>query len=246
MSFYIEIYLGRTNIMARFLKTEKSHVLKEIFNFTSRNRHFVPPSPHTMLECMSNIWQSDEILLCFDLMIQAIKTSTNKKHHLSVFLLSPTLYGRKGKQKLLILPQGMRKRRVNALIRSVTMKAWHLYLIHRRCTYNKKQHNFILYKNSPSAFRIFNIDKKRKYHHRRELGQLRNFYENSWKFMKFHEFSKKKTENYLMIKFYEVIQNHKQNIKCPRDKKSYTSRSRTFWKHTFSMNKTSDVSNASS
>ena len=87
--------------------------------------------------------------------------------------------------------------------------------------------------------------KKRKYHHRRELGQLRNFYENSWKFMKFHEFSKK-NENYLMIKFYEVIQNHKQNIKCPRDKKSYTSRSRTFWKHTFSMNKTSDVSNASS
>ena len=65
--------------------------------------------------------------------------------------------GGKGKQKLLILPQGMRKRRVNALIRSVTMKAWHLYLIHRRWTYNKKQQNFILYKNSPSAFRIFDF-----------------------------------------------------------------------------------------
>jgi len=158
-----------------------------------------------MLECMSNIWQSDEILLCFDLMIQAIKTSTNKKHHLSVFLLSPTLYGRKGKQKLLILPQGMRKRRVNALIRSVTMKACHLYLIHRRWTYNKKQQNFILYKNSPSAFRIFNVDfskkKKRKYHHRRELGQLRNFYENSWKFMKIHENSwifKKKINDFIL------------------------------------------------
>ena len=43
MSFYIEIYLGRTNIMSRFLKTEKWRVFKEIFNFTSRNRHFVPP-----------------------------------------------------------------------------------------------------------------------------------------------------------------------------------------------------------
>ena len=73
------------------------------------------------------------------------------------FFFSPTLYGGKGKQKLLILPQGMRKRRVNALIRSVTMKAWHLYLIHRRWTYNKKQQNFILYKNSPSAFRIFDF-----------------------------------------------------------------------------------------
>ena len=110
-----------------------------------------------MLESMSNIWQSDEVLLCFDLMIQAIKTSTNKKHQWSVFFYSPTLYGGKGKQKLLILPQGMRKRRVNALIRSVTMKAWHLYLIHRRWTYNKKQQNFILYKNSPSAFRIFDF-----------------------------------------------------------------------------------------
>ena len=43
MSFYIKIYLGRTNIMSRLLKTEKWRVLKEIFNFTPRNRHFVSP-----------------------------------------------------------------------------------------------------------------------------------------------------------------------------------------------------------
>ena len=96
-------------------------------------------------------------------------------------------------------------------------------------------------------------DLTKKHHHRRELEHTffgrGNAQEFLWKFMKIHEISwifKKKNENYLMIKFYEVIQNHKQNIKCPRDKKSYTSRSQTFWKHTFSMNKTSDVSNASS
>ena len=139
-----------------------------------------PPSPHTMLECMSNIWQSDEILLCFDLMIQAIKTSTNKKHHLSVFLLSPTLYGGKGKQKLLILPQGMRKRRVNALIRSVTMKACHLYLIHRRWTYNKKQQNFILYKNSPSAFRIFDFFIFYFFEFKKIHENFMNFHKLSW------------------------------------------------------------------
>ena len=133
-----------------------------------------------MLESMSNIWQSDEVLLCFDLMIQAIKTSTNKKHHLSVFLLSPTLYGRKGKQKLLILPQGMRKRRVNALIRSVTMKACHSYLIHRRWTYNKKQQNFILYKNSPSAFRIFDFFIF-------YFFEFQKIHEISWIFINFHE-----------------------------------------------------------